>query len=390
MHARVFAYTKPLGGNLNGQKVRLFGLDYSDPQSGRRYRIRAGCPTKEEATDLLRAKLTEGTKAQIVNAPSMEAIKPVTFAEFVEDAYLSWSRAKNRPSTVGRKNGIYENLLKPAFGSIYLRSITAADIEQYMTRRRSTVQHRKTCKGGDCSCPKIAPATVNKERGILQNVLNRALRRGLVDRNVVELVESLNADNKRDRWLAHAEVEQLVMFCPPWLQPIVTVACNTGMREGELCGMRWGDIDWKNRTIRVDSRTSKTHKTRYVPINSETERALAMLRLAVGKEGMSGPVFVSPEAGEGLATKSYHPKSVSHGFHRAARAAGFSVEKTDPNRVTFHTTRHTFASWCVQAGIPTGRSWRGSGTPAGPCWTATRIWRPRRRRRRSTPSRTRR
>jgi len=325
-------------------------LDYVG-LNGRRCRERTMAATKEEALALLRAKLTELNKARI-NGTSMERLTPVAFADFVEREYMPWAKATKRPGTYKRDQSLYGNVGR-AFGKLLLRQITAGHVEKYMTDRKNGKAHKGRCNGDrlKCRCKAPAPATINRERTFLGKALNMALRRELIEKNPVQLVRALREDNARDRWMTHEEVAQLLKFSPDWLGPIVTVAVHTGMRESELVAMEWGDINWKHRMIRVDSRTSKTHKVRHVPINGETERALvavhnetkrarAALRASIGPEGLSGPVFVNAETG-----KPFLATSVGHAFDRAAEAAGL-------RDVVFHTTRHTFASWCVQAGIP--------------------------------------
>jgi integrase len=124
------------------------------------------------------------------------------------------------------------------------------------------------------------------------------------------------------------------------------LAVNTGMRSGEIIGLKWADVDRRDGEavldgfLRIGAESAKGHRTRHVPINSAVKAVLDAERPYAGKDGFSPYVSVNPDTG-----KPFQLSSVSHAFQRAAGRAG--VEG-----VCFHVTRHTAVSRMVAAGIP--------------------------------------
>ena len=88
--------------------------------------------------------------------------------------------------------------------------------------------------------------------------------------------------------------------------------------------MKWADVDFDQRLIRVAE--SKSHKTRYIPINDTLKGVLESIEHFTGPKGPSPYVFTNPVTGTRY-------EDISHTFDRAANKSGF-------DDVTFHTLRH--------------------------------------------------
>lgn len=79
----------------------------------------------------------------------------------------------------------------------------------------------------------------------------------------------------RLRYLSEEEIQALFQACPSRLRPIVVYALNPGMWKGELLGLRWSDVNLKERRITI--RGSKTNELRTVPINETLLQELKKL-----------------------------------------------------------------------------------------------------------------
>ena len=127
--------------------------------------------------------------------------------------------------------------------------------------------------------------------------------------------------------------------------PIVSVAVNTGMRLGEVWGLKWSEVDRKDGEavlggfIRIGTE-SKGHRARHVPINAAVKAALDTQTPVATDGGFVPFVFVSTRT-----KRAYRVVSASLAFSSAARRA--NVEG-----VSFHTLRHTAVSRMVAACIP--------------------------------------
>lgn len=144
-------------------------------------------------------------------------------------------------------------------------------------------------------------------------------------------------DNKRRRRVSEEEEAALLAVASPHLRSMIIAALDTGMRRGEMLALRFGDVDWKRRLIVLRGVTTKSRRTRVVPIG--TCRLLAVLEwLRLDSAGRHKnddvPVF-SNEVGEPLKTfkKAWQVAILkAHGFDprwrkgpRTSRASASSI-----------------------------------------------------------------
>ena len=128
---------------------------------------------------------------------------------------------------------------------------------------------------------------------------------------------------------------------------------HTGMRREEICRLEWSHLDHSPGFIRIGEE-SKTSRVRYIPINSVVKTVLDSQKRWFGDKGPVGHVFVN-----GRRRNAYRKGSVSHSFKRAVKATAAHLRDLDRTeeadrieKACFHTLRHSFASWLIQAGIP--------------------------------------
>lgn len=117
----------------------------------------------------------------------------------------------------------------------------------------------------------------------------------------------------------------------PYVQDLIRFGLNTGLRIGEIFGLRWANADLEKGILNVFA--PKTQKSRAVPINSDARKVLEYWALGRRNEF----VFYNPETGEPFV-------DLKTGFGLACRKAGIEG-------VTWHTLRHTFASRLVDRGV---------------------------------------
>jgi integrase len=134
-------------------------------------------------------------------------------------------------------------------------------------------------------------------------------------------------------------------------------AAMTGLRQGELLALRWRDVDWPARKIRVSGgmrngkrRTPKSAtSSRAVPMADKVGGALDRLFQASAYQGDDDLVFGHPHTGRPL-----DRSQVSKRFKRSLQRAGV-------REVRFHDLRHTFGTRMAAAGVPlrTLQAWMG-------------------------------
>jgi integrase len=130
---------------------------------------------------------------------------------------------------------------------------------------------------------------------------------------------------------------------------MILVAIRTGMRVGELRGLKWGDLNLTNGTINIqrtatgkakfkEQGTPKGGRSRLVPMSPDAARALATCR-PVGR--------VEPDALVWPGRRGTRSEAgCDNGLKHALRRAGLTEK-----RLGWHTLRHTFASWLAIRGV---------------------------------------
>jgi integrase len=311
---------------------RFLGLD------AKYHRVRTDAQTREQTEALLRQQLAQLSIARAKGLHSLDHLKPVIFGDFYRDTYIATVRERVRESTVQRKEYAARYVL-PFFGCIPLRAINAGHVSEFMAKRSKDT-------------PKPSSREINIERGLVSAVLHEAFRHGLVDTVEAARVRPLK-ERGRDLWLTREDIGHILEHAEEWVKPFIVFGVHTGMRRGELCNLRWADLEHSPGWIRVDA--PKTGSVRFVPLNATARGVIAGLARRIGTEGPIPFVFVN-----GRFMNCYKPDSVYHSFKAACQRAARALEETgkDPEGVgrlrgaTFHTLRHSFASWSIQAGIP--------------------------------------
>jgi integrase len=295
-------------------------LDYYTPDGKRRRKL-AG-KTKADADKLLRQIRTSVDKGEYVDAATAPG-----FSDFC-DIFME-RHGKHKVSYL--KNGYPLERLKTFFGNKNLARITAGDIEQYRLARLAD----KSARDGKSA---LKLTTVNREVEMLRSVLGKAVKWGKLGRNPATQVEDYDEDNKRLRFLSNDEIRGVLratkLSKSAFLRPAVYLALQTGMRRGELLGLRWSDVDFESNKILA--RDTKTGIPRHVPMSRRARWALSKM---AARNPLAEWVFQSRnqkgELAAAQATNSAWPRAL-----RLARIENFH----------FHDLRHTFASHFAMKG----------------------------------------
>jgi integrase len=252
---------------------------------------------------------------------------------------------KLRPSTIKSYESYIRLHIVPALGDTTLGDLTAQDVQR--------------CLNG-CSKTGLSPRTVQYIRAILRAALNQALRWGYVERNVAALASPPRQKPKQIETLAADEAYHLMEHTrDDRLGALFATALYTGMRQGELLGLRWPDVDLEAGTIRVrqavqkidgewqfvEPKSANGRRTLPLPepardvLRRQKERVREMRQHADDAWTEFGLVFPSA-----LGTP-LDSSNVTHHLQRQLDAAGLP-------RVSFHALRHTCGSLLHQEGVP--------------------------------------
>ena len=150
----------------------------------------------------------------------------------------------------------------------------------------------------------------------------------------------------RVRFLSEDEAERLITAAPARLRLMIALGVFAGLRLGEARMLRKQDVDLELGMLFVHGRdgwTPKYRKDREIPISS----ALAPF-LAEHLDRWAGTVYLVEGETPGA---PFGDRSFDHHFRRMLGTAGLAIGRADPQGVTYHTLRHTFASWLVMEGV---------------------------------------
>jgi integrase len=307
----------------------------------------------------LRAAIRDGTFDERGLEPPPDN-SPMTFGRFAELYRQRHVLAKGLAlsSTIDYR-------LKPLierFGDRPIAEIKTADIDDFV----ADLKLPRVVNGR--SGRRLSPASINRTLGLLRHMLNWAVGREYLDRTPFRrgtevLIRMELEDNKRRRRVSEAEEAALLGVASPHLRSMIIAALDTGMRRGEMLALRFADIDCPRRVITLRGATTKSRRTRVVPIG--TARLLAVLewlRLDGEGERKADEVAVfSNEAGEPLKTfKRAWVVAVlkAHGVAPHWRKGSYKdlsaecQERFREINLHWHDLRHEYASRLVERGVP--------------------------------------
>ena len=166
----------------------------------------------------------------------------ITVSRYLRTRWLPTRQDRLRPTTAFRYEQMIDRYVLPHIGRVPLRSLTIRPLEDLYAHLRRAGGH----DGGP-----LAPKTVLNVHQILRTALRDAERAGLVHRNVARLMDPPchGAAPEQRCWNEHQLRQFLQLAMTHRLGPAIWLAAMTGMRRGEVLGLRWSDIDLDTATL---------------------------------------------------------------------------------------------------------------------------------------------
>lgn len=319
-----------------------------DPQTRRPVRRKVSAPTKtecKEKLDELRAERKRtGTvgRRDVTVRQVLDGLLASPPGEWRSDITLQTNRDAAKRISDGAR-GV------PGLGSKPLARLTVAEVEG---------QLRAMAAAG------YAARTIAQSRSVLRRAIRRAERDGLAGRNVAELAGLPPAATRKSQALTEAQVRALLdLRLSAWWRAFIVTAVMTGMRPGELLGLRWEDVDAEAGVIRVrlslkrvrvnggyelrlaDLKTVRSRRT--LAMAAPVKGTLATLRRAQAADRLHlgaayedhGLVFCGPSG------RPRNSQGVRDHYRRLCQRAGIGEDWQ------LRETRHTFVSQLSDSGV---------------------------------------
>ena len=282
----------------------------------------------------------------------------LTLGQYLTERWLPVQESRLRKSTHDSYRRNIELHVIPALGKRQLDQLSPEDIDVfYASLLKDGRKHRPGEKGPSRG---LAPKTVHNIHVMLNKALGDAARKGTVVRNVVALADAPSLQARKRPENKAWEVGQLVAFLDAIAQhrmaPAFSLSAHTGMRRGEVLGVRWRDIDLDAGRVSVrqalvsvayeisisDVKTGTSRRT--IDIDDEVVQVLRDWH-EVRTEERDG---VEPAADDLVFVKadgtSMHPDIFSQLFDR-------TVARIDVPKLSLHDLRHTHATLLLKAGV---------------------------------------
>jgi integrase len=282
---------------------------------------------------LEKARAEEGDRKvkKFVNPGALEKVpaEKMTFTELAE-WYLEQKTVK-KLSSFTRIKTILHNF-NEVFGNRIVSSIRLQDLEEYQEKREEEGR---------------AAATIDMEISIVKTMVTKAFDNDLVDGRTVKAFRRVKRKlrrgaNARRRTLTVAEYLNLVDVAAPHLKGIVITAYNTGMRLGEILGLRWAYVDREKWLIKLPADLTKESRAKVIPINHQVRKVLADNPRQTIHHDRVFTYRLEPIGTLG---------GIKKAFATACEKAGIIQGRNEADGLIFHDIRRTVKTNMLNAGV---------------------------------------
>lgn len=265
----------------------------------------------------------------------------ISLAEYLNQ-WLTSIKPNLRPKTWLQYEGIINNHLSPYLGRVKLIDLKPATLQALYTKKLEEGRGSRT---------------VQLVHAVLHRSLGMAEKQGLIGRNPASKVEKPTIKRKEMAVLSDGEIRQMLFYAQgKQIGAILQLAVTTGMRQGEILGLKWSDVDWASSTIRVQRQLQRISGMGFVFPQPKTQSGVRTVQIGattlkmlmahkdaqdsqLGPEGNKQNLVFTSSIGT-----PKEPRVVHHEFKRILAEAHL------PN-MRFHDLRHTAASLMLMSGM---------------------------------------
>ena len=296
--------------------------------------------TQAEVKEKLKKAIEETKGLNIAKAESY------TVGQWMDVWYEYYAKIKVRPSSHKTYEGYIKNHIKPSIGSIPLTKLTTLDLQRLYQKlltegRVDRLESQNQPKG-------LSPKTVRNINQVISSAMQLAIQQHLIAQDPTDGCALPKTEHREMQTLSTDQLAAFLLEAKhSGVFEMYYIELATGLRRGELLGLKWEDIDFVNQTLRVRRQVGRINgEVREAPLKTKNAYrtislgpdAIDILKQQREKQPGSSYVFPGPTGGP------IAPDSVLHMLHRVLDRAGLP-------EIRFHDLRHTFATLALQNGV---------------------------------------
>jgi integrase len=278
---------------------------------------------KKKAQEMLRKKQDEFYQAERLG---ITATKEMSFSELMD-----WGLSQEimKAKATASDDVKRAEHLKAAFGEIMANQVTPLMVDNFRVKMKNTVSKH--------TGRPFSGTTINKLVSLGRRTYYLAMDQGLVASNPFAR-RGMYKELPKGQYIADEEFRAILRYLPGYMKPVVLTAYLTGMRRGEILGLKWSQVDLKQGTLDLSAEDTKTEEPRVIYLGSLPELRRVFVKAMLRKRSRQKLVFTKDD-GEPV------PKWY---MERLFKKACINAE-VGPYRL--HDCRHTFNTNMVKAGV---------------------------------------
>ena len=211
--------------NVKGEVKEWIWVDFYDSQ-GKRQRKSLKLPNTKANMKLAKNKIVPALLYKLENNEFIEKSVPILDEYKIKS--FEMNKSHRRDTTINDYEISYRKHIAPILGKKKIDKIKASDLELWQTEVIETV----------------SPRRLKNIRAVLSGILNDAYRDELIDKNPLTLVRTIKADKVSITPFSIDEISMILNNSTGQERNFFALAFFTGMRSGEMIGLRWSDIDF--------------------------------------------------------------------------------------------------------------------------------------------------